>query len=410
MAAGAGRARDFGPLLAAVQGVAAVGAGALGLAAVGGGIYFLVLGLGEEVTTFTGLALGVLGAIVANTTKVGGLLRRRLTRAFVLAVTIPPSPDLEMQVEQRLHYGIAFSIPGFWRWRPITDRYVPRLLRRLGPAPWADGGRIEPPLCDEDFRLRAFRSVAIVLDQESSQVPVAWEHDLIDVTVGSAWRCVWLRNVSPATELSWPEPRVALRVPEEWIGTLKKAYEPLLGGPVAGPPGVGLVEVSGQARIDHQIGLPVDTRSGPVLQVTQGDDVRTGREQSFSPSYGPGYSAPETSAWLTVVQVTPTDGPFYRDASTAALTRRLALDCQRETGAWVLALPAVPPSVAEEIWGLLGRFARRKRPARWWHLITCVGEIKRVIVEGPADVAPEETSSARQVAQDVLLIGPWWAS
>src|SRR5216684_3056078 len=87
----------------------------------------------------------------------------RLTRAFVLAVTIPPSPHLEMQVEQRLHYGRVVSGSGFWRWRTVIDRNVPRLLRRWGPAPSADGRRIEPPLRDEDLRLRGFRSVATVL-------------------------------------------------------------------------------------------------------------------------------------------------------------------------------------------------------------------------------------------------------
>ena len=42
--------------------------------------------------------------------------------------------------------------------------------------------------------------------------------------------------------------------------------------------------------------------------------------------------------------------------------------------------------------------------ARRWHLVACVGEIKRVIVESSLP------GQKRLVAQDVLLIGPWWAS
>ena len=202
-------------------------------------------------------------------------------------------------------------------------------------------------------------------------------------------------------------------VPEEWSSPLLQAYRPLLGPTVNRSAGVAAVEAAGTARVNHLMGLPVDTRSGPVLQVTQGEDIRTGRQQSYSTSSGAGSASLSTPAWLTVIQVTPVDGPFHRDASAAALTRRLALDVQRETGGWVLALPAVPAAVAEEIWRALGAFAGLKQTPRRWNLVACVGEIKSRIVEsgaGQPDATPPDGAAAHQVAQDVLLIGPWSAS
>src|SRR5262249_53193849 len=113
------------------------------------------------------------------------------------------------------------------------------------------------------------------------------------------------------------------------------------------------------------------------------------------------------------IQVTPVEGTFHHDPSTAALTRRLALDLQRETGGWVLALPAVPVLVAEEIWRTLGAFARQHRAPGRQSLVSCVGEIKRKIIGAGSDQAggtlPDERI-VHQVAQDVLLIGPWLAS
>ena len=328
---------------------------------------------------------------------------RRLTRGVVLAVTILADPHPEVSAEQRLNYG-RIGGSGFWRWPIVVDRKVPRLLRRWGPAPGVDGRRIEPPLHDDLLAGRPFRSVATVLDPKASLTEDDWEHDLIDIEGDQSWRCVWVRDGVPGVPLSWPKPSVALSVPEEWAGALTKAYEPLINSASMATSRIGLVEVAGMARIEHRMGLPVDTRSGPVLQITQGDDVRTGREQSYSSSYSSASAAPGPPAWLIVVQVTPVDGLIYRDAKTAALARRLALDIQRETGAWVLALPAVPPLVAEEIWQALGQFARRKRRARRWHLVACVGEVKRVIVQSSLP------GQKRLVAQDVLLTGPWWAS
>ena len=383
----------------------AAGAGAVGVA--GGGVYIVLAAVGlDETAAAAGVAAAVVGALgaIISPGRVGAALRRRLTRAFVLAVTVFPDPHLEVSAEQRVHYGRVFGGRGLWRWPVIIDRKAPRLLRRWGPAPGADGCRVEPPLSDRVLSHRSFRRAATVLDQDASGHADDWEHDLMDADAEQAYCCVWVRTVEPTSPRSWPKPSAVLHVPEEWAGRLRKAYGPLIGAPAKEARAAGRADLAATVRIDHRMGLPVDTRSGPVLQITQGEDIRTGRDQSFWPSYAPASAVTWPPAWLIVVEVTPVDGPFDRDPSMADLTRRLALDIQRETGSWVLVLPAVPPVIAEEIWQTLARFARRRRHARRWHLVTCVGEVKRAIVDSSLPGAK------RQVAQDVLLIGPWWAS
>jgi hypothetical protein len=389
-------APDVGPRRGTTLGPRTVAAGIGALLGAGIGIYADARSGVGQAATLIGIVVGALSTVVAvlaaaslTRWKVGAWLRRQLTRRVVLAVTVFTDPYPEVSAEQRLNYGRTV---GSRSWRVMVNGKVPRLLRRWGPAPGADGRRVEPPLPDDVLVGEPFRCVATVLDRKASLTEDDWEHDLIDVEADqAAWRCVWVRDVQPGGPLSWPKPSVALSVPGEWVARLTEAYDPLIAAVS--------IAVAGGARIEHRMGLPIDTRLGPVLQITQGDDVRTGREQSYLPT-----SAAKSAAWLTVVQVTPVDGLTYHDVSTAALIRRLALDIQRETGAWVLALPALPPTLAEEIWHTLGQFARRKPRARRWHLVACVGEIKRAIVDSPLP------GQKRLVGQDVLLIGPWWAS
>ena len=182
---------------------------------------------------------------------------------------------------------------------------------------------------------------------------------------------------------------------------------------------------SAPPRLEHHVGLPVRSGHGIALQVRYGEDVRgEAREEYWRASSGAADDGGAHSrvghrsrAWLTVIQVTPGEGTASRDASrdasTAELTRQLALDAQRETGNWVLALPEVPFFVAREIWRTLDRFARRRR-VRTRHLVRCVGQIKRQIVDSasefsldPALAPGGRETTARDVAQDVVLIGPW---
>ena len=104
----------------------AAGAGAVGVA--GGGVYIVLAAVGlDETAAAAGVAAAVVGALgaIISPGRVGAALRRRLTRAFVLAVTVFPDPHLEVSAEQRVHYGRVFGGRGLWRWPVIIDRKAP---------------------------------------------------------------------------------------------------------------------------------------------------------------------------------------------------------------------------------------------------------------------------------------------
>ena len=294
----------------------------------------------------------------------------------MLAVTVFDEPRLEVALEQRYDRGDS---RGFRSWLILP--------RNWGPAPEADGRRAEPPLRDSALEMRAFRCVPAVLDPSSSARSADWEHDLIDVSSGLTWRCVWVRS-GDGSPRRWPNGGVTLTAPQEWLGALAEAYRSARSEQRRdNPPGVS-----------HLMGLPVESGQGVVLQVSFGMDVRSQAQQLYwSPSSGSaraGSPPPGSPAWLTVIQVTPEDGTFHHDANTAALTRRLALDTQLEMGSWVLALPALPPDVAREACRILGRLAKRRHVQRE-RLVKCVGDIKHLIVKGRARTTSSRTQGRR---------------
>lgn len=355
------------------------------------------------------IVVGPLLATVTSLTRPGMRLLRRLARPFVLAVNVSVQADPQRGIEVDQGYDAGDSA------RPLSW-LVPVLPRRLGPAPGADGRRADPPLRASTLRLRSFDCVATVMDMRSSMELTDWEHELADVAAELTWRCVWVRDSGG------PRPRwrnhgtVMLNAPPAWMVVLNQAYDRSLRRLI------NKDEWPVPPRIEHQVGLPVRSGHGVVLQVGYNEDLRgTGQDEYWEPSSG--RSAANTGplsrigyrsrAWLTVIQVTPEGGHRSRDASMAELTRQLALDAQRETGNWVLALPELPYVVARKIWRTLDRFARRRRVGRR-QLIRCVGEIKRLIVDNASEFAddpelapPGVEFTARDVAQDVVLIGPW---
>jgi hypothetical protein len=350
---------------------------------------------------WVGIAAAVLGAIVAFATDTGGRVLRRLARPFVLTVTVFDDPR-EITVKQ------DYDRAGGW----LSWLLRPVLPRRWGPAPRGDERRREPPL-RVTASLGAFASVATVLDPRASRSEQDLEHDLADVTAEDMWRCVWVRNIA-GPQHPWPEGTVVVGGPDEWAGALNAAYRRARTRRVARPE--WWRPARPPLRVVHQVGLPVEAGQGVVMQVSHGGDLRAAKQEAYwSPVSGTESAAdidiPMSGAWLTVIQVTPADTTSRRDARTASLMRRLALDTQRETGNWVLAVPAVPAGVAREIWRTLGRLARRRHVSRH-ALVRCAGQVKRLIVtagDAPANGAAAwiTPATARDIAQDVLLIGPW---
>ena len=401
--AGQAESRPWADTIRAILlGSSAVALGVAGLGGVALGVYLAVAGVGDASATAAAFAATAFAGLVAAAGAVpslGGRLLRRVARPFVLYVTVT-EPGPEMAVNQRTDRGQGW-------WRALT------LPRRWGPAPSLDGHDILAPLWDDDLALRGFRCVPVVLDQAASTNPADWEHSLVDFADGLTWRCVWIRGRRHGSPGRWPKETVTVNAPPEWTGRLSAAYVSSVGKLNVRP--------QGRPRVAHYMGLPVMTKGAPILQVSRGDDVgaETFREpfsagsvaKYWTPSVESAYrsdagdsASGSTRGWLTVVQVTPEEGLFRRDAGTAEVTRRLALDVQRETHGWVLALPALPTEVAEQVWRILGRFAARPRVRRT-NLVTCAGDIKHVIVSAAEEA--EDEPAAREVAQDVLLIGPW---
>lgn len=381
-----------------------------GLVGIGVASYlFATHGTGADYGAAWAAVATVLTAATAPLTGTGARWLRRLARPFVLAVTVLPDPPLGIEVEQGYDLG-----DGGRRWSWL----VPALPRRLGPAPAADGILADPPLRASTLALGSFGCVATVLDRRSSMEPTDWEHELADVAADLTWRCVWVRDAG-GERPRCPRGSLVLNASQGWAVVLTQRYDRALRKLNTRDAG------SAPPRLEHHVGLPVRSGHGIALQVRYGEDVRgEAREEYWRASSGAADDGGAHSrvghrsrAWLTVIQVTPGEGTALRDASrdasTAELTRQLALDAQRETGNWVLALPEVPFFVAREIWRTLDRFARRRR-VRTRHLVRCVGQIKRQIVDSasgfsldPALAPGGRETTARDVAQDVVLIGPW---
>lgn len=374
--------RVRGPAARIVLSITAVGAVAAVLLALS------AAPIGQLVAVVVAIGCGLVAALIALRANLPG---------FVLRQTI-------LQVSTFGGHATASIEPTTLLAR-LYLRLLPREVRLLarisdprgrGEAAGCQGLGSQPVLLADAPPLnRLTGALAVVLDHGAAHQLTAWEH-MVEVSGRSPlWRCIWVRDISPGRPWPWPaQAGVAVQAPTAWSRLLTRSYA-RTAEPVA---------PNAEVRISHRVGVPVMTSRGPVLQVTEDEDLGSGKDQVYVTATG----TARQRAWLTVLQHTPDDGEWHRDPLSADLARHLALEVQREAGGWVLAVPAVPEQVARTVWAALATFASSPREPRRADVVALVATVKEAVVTSGAGTA--QADAAREVAQDVLLIGPWATS